>query len=192
MNFNPRPPRGGRQSAPGVSISKRNFNPRPPRGGRHFPRAIPTTSPQFQSTPPSRGATRALPPAEWSRHISIHAPLAGGDGSWAANICTTRRFQSTPPSRGATGEKEAKPRRYRFQSTPPSRGATQGARPPGGKGYISIHAPLAGGDNFVLLCQHPGQVISIHAPLAGGDALPGTRSCGGSNFNPRPPRGGRP
>ena len=55
-----------------------------------------------------------------------------------------------------------------FQSTPPSRGAT--ADPPGRQRnlLISIHAPLAGGDeirdHLTRLCG-----ISIHAPLAGGD-----------------------
>ena len=34
-------------------------------------------------------------------------------------------------------------------------------------------------------------MISIHAPREGGDSQQQDRLCGNSNFNPRPPRGGR-
>ena len=57
-----------------------------------------------------------------------------------------------------------------FQSTPPSRGATRGIPPYHHHLFISIHAPLAGGDlkkSFDLVIVE----ISIHAPLAGGDIL---------------------
>ena len=60
-------------------------------------------------------------------------------------------------------------RRFTFQSTPPARGAThQDAR-----GEPLLH-------------------ISIHAPREGGDALSAKRRGRSGNFNPRPPRGGRP
>ena len=35
LDFNPRPPRGGRRSMPIVISATSDFNPRPPRGGRH-------------------------------------------------------------------------------------------------------------------------------------------------------------
>ena len=56
---------------------------------------------------------------------------------------------------------------------------------------ISIHAPLAGGDPA---CEDSGSrttAISIHAPLAGGDRTGTPSTPGASDFNPRPPRGGR-
>ena len=80
--------------------------------------------------------------------ISIHAPLAGSDPCFPPAASGRPRFQSTLPSRGATGRRLPPAiRRTVFQSTLPSRGATpQG---PGHPPYdqISIHAPLAGSDS---------------------------------------------
>ena len=57
----------------------------------------------------------------------------------------------------------------RFQSTPPARGAT-----------------------FIVIVDGQAAVsISIHAPREGGDSVSCSGLRGGSNFNPRPPRGGR-
>ena len=56
-----------------------------------------------------------------------------------------------------------------FQSTPPARGATRLLSRKVGSTYISIHAPREGGDKA-------RQLINIIYP----------------DFNPRPPRGGRP
>ena len=58
-----------------------------------------------------------------------------------------------------------------FQSTPPSRGATTFEAMIEGGDDISIHAPLAGGDQRRPLRAGLG-LISIHAPLAGGDSHP--------------------
>ena len=102
------------------------------------------------------------------------------------------RFQSTPPARGATlplvlslvrltNFNPRPPRGGRhimrevernillFQSTPPARGATLKRR---------FNIDLPG--------------ISIHAPREGGDRPTTTREIPRTNFNPRPPRGGRP
>ena len=74
-----------------------------------------------------------------------------------------------------------------FQSTPPARGATT----PPGVHAISIHAPREGGDSCYF-CTIDSPTISIHAPREGGDPpLPGDDQVG-RDFNPRPPRGGRP
>ena len=56
-----------------------NFNPRPPRGGRRRRFAVPSCSKTFQSTPPARGATFFLKYVGWPGVISIHAPREGGD-----------------------------------------------------------------------------------------------------------------
>ena len=109
-----------------------------------------------------------------------------------ASLTSVQRFQSTPPARGATPRPCCSPwaathfnprpprggrpitvcscpTRRLFQSTPPARGATV------------INHRIADLEN-----------ISIHAPREGGDA--GRHGCPSalSNFNPRPPRGGRP
>ena len=56
---------------------------------------------------------------------------------------------------------------------------------------ISIHAPREGGDDGVIVgCDCC--IISIHAPREGGDFFALCKPSRTSNFNPRPPRGGRP
>ena len=79
---------------------------------------------KFQSTPPSRGATICLLQQHHAVKISIHAPLAGGDGVHQKLQQRHRKFQSTPPSRGATPDLDGFWKAFE----------------------ISIHAPLAGGD----------------------------------------------
>ena len=61
VDFNPRPPRGGRPIAPYADENlTQNFNPRPPRGGRPANRKPSPTLKLFQSTPSARRATRAM------------------------------------------------------------------------------------------------------------------------------------
>ena len=55
---------------------------------------------------------------------------------------------------------------------------------------ISIHAPREGGDVWAPLSEDD-TAISIHAPREGGDEQIGRDMENNSNFNPRPPRGGR-
>ena len=105
MDFNPRPPRGGRrqQAYGGGRARKKNFNPRPPRGGRRQKPALRILRALFQSTPPARGAT-STNRNRWSKtQISIHAPREGGDVKLDLVGLTLIAFQSTPPARGATG-----------------------------------------------------------------------------------------
>ena len=81
------------------------------------------------------------------------------------------RFQSTPSPRRATS---SSPLKYcltlSFQSTPSPRRATLGENGECIQIFISIHALPAEGDDFIFF------------------------PCGGrkGDFNPRPPRGGRP
>ena len=56
---------------------------------------------------------------------------------------------------------------------------------------ISIHSLLAEGD-FAPGQPMPGQLISIHSLLAEGDLDGLTIDEISENFNPLPPRGGRP
>ena len=101
-DFNPRPPRGGRQRRypepaceGGISIHapreggdwpaaprcrrRTDFNPRPPRGGRRKKLEVKSVIDQFQSTPPARGATSQKICRLYAKIISIHAPREGGD-----------------------------------------------------------------------------------------------------------------
>ena len=55
---------------------------------------------------------------------------------------------------------------------------------------ISIHAPREGGD-LDFLGTVLDFIISIHAPREGGDTQTGNSTGYPTNFNPRPPRGGR-
>ena len=101
--------------------------------------------------------------------ISIHAPREGGDSPRCKLNIRNRAFQSTPPARGATRSAGSCTTAIEiFQSTPPARGAPRRNRDIHGNMTISIHAPREGGDP------------------AERDTRPTT-----TNFNPRPPRGGR-
>ena len=79
-----------------------------------------------------------------------------------------------------------------FQSTPPARGATAGNCLSGSGNHISIHAPREGGDQWSW--QHTtGHFDFNPRPPRGGrppSQPPPDADC--INFNPRPPRGGRP
>ena len=56
---------------------------------------------------------------------------------------------------------------------------------------ISIHAPREGGDLSFFYTLFEIVVISIHAPREGGDGLSSSGLLNLTDFNPRPPRGGR-
>ena len=61
----------------------------------------------------------------------------------------------------------------------------------GGKNDISIHALLTEGD-LSFQIQRYYQQISIHALLTEGDWAAPLSPAPSTNFNPRPPHGGRP
>ena len=217
LNFNPRPPRGGRlRVKTGSSWFNWHFNPRPPRGGRPGISVLPPERPQgFQSTPPARGATFHHRSAYSRKCISIHAPREGGDLSKSVLGKLENYFNPRPPRGGRLIREIYKHFNEEFQSTPPARGAThplddlpQGPaisihapreggdyRPPVllQRRYISIHAPREGGDQGIQKQRINVALISIHAPREGGDPVsPCCRQSGRRDFNPRPPRGGRP
>ena len=169
VNFNPRPPRGGRLGGVFVNLSKwifqstppargatlvlgwlwrdfEYFNPRPPRGGRRIISRYRANRYKFQSTPPARGAT-------FSSSIQIGI----------------ERFQSTPPARGATNQFPLSILLHKFQSTPPARGAT--------------------GPTQSMRCAAPHHFNP--RPPRGGRLVVNTVDGLKWDFNPRPPRGGR-
>ena len=146
IDFNPRPPRGGRQpfgSCPAkaglISIhalreegdkSQRskmcatsNFNPRPPRGGR---RNLPERrqKPQdFNPRPPRGGRLRHETLKPHRKAISIHALREEGDAGPRRKETTMTQFQSTPSARRATTPTSRQtPRRSYFNPRPPRGG----------------------------------------------------------------------
>ena len=147
---------------------------------------------KFQSTPPARGATMIYTKYKLKNCISIHAPREGGDyrhdfsGDCRENFnprpprggrpCVTLQdmasanFNPRPPRGGRQEATAALVDLGKFQSTPPARGATR----------AQLQHRLA------------DRQISIHAPREGGDCCSFFFSFRFSNFNPRPPRGGRP
>ena len=148
-----------------------NFNPRPPRGGATHP-LLPSCPAHTISihAPREGGDTQwvagVIPPAQ----ISIHAPREGGDHAVGLYKQVNVQFQSTPPARGATLQHFTIHNGGQFQSTPPARGATLSVNHPAFIHCISIHAPREGGDHACV-----DDVFTKRW-----------------NFNPRPPRGGRP
>ena len=81
INFNPRPPRGGRPCRrPWTGAETRNFNPRPPRGGRPCAYRVVELLDDFNPRPPRGGRRAAAADYRAWVWISIHAPHEGGDG----------------------------------------------------------------------------------------------------------------
>ena len=79
-DFNPRPPRGGRQYPPSVRSWRSLFQSTPPARGATLGDADRQgLQHAFQSTPPARGATLSFPTPAPRKTISIHAPREGGD-----------------------------------------------------------------------------------------------------------------
>ena len=168
-----------------------DFNPRPPRGGRRI--SLPTNAPilEFQSTPPARGATpRGIQPAQ-DPVISIHAPREGGDADHPAAPTRWRISIHAPREGGDPRRGSPCRRRSGFQSTPPARGATTAVLSSSRTDRISIHAPREGGDSGKVVFNEVHAFISIHAPREGGDVIDVSQVPGVTDFNPRPPRGGR-
>ena len=78
-----------------------------------------------------------------------------------------------------------------FQSTPPARGATTEVSAMGSLLAISIHAPREGGD-YVFAPGLPSFSDFNPRPPRGGRRPRRRKGLKLRNFNPRPPRGGRP
>ena len=108
-----------------------HFNPRTPCGVRRVGITSFFTGILFQSTHPLRGATcrssiRNSPPYR----ISIHAPLAGCDGSFGAPACPPTYFNPRTPCGVRRIPLKISGIPFLFQSTHPLRGATTAHSPP--------------------------------------------------------------
>ena len=168
-----------------------NFNPRPPRGGRR--RLVNASLGQllFQSTPPARGATGDVwCKYHWDREISIHAPREGGDDrcrrglSPAGTISihapreggdrfrrhvlqTVCDFNPRPPRGGRLQTAQLITQPALFQSTPPARGATPVKIHITTCLSISIHAPREGGDVVCRIADHSSGRFQSTPPARG-------------------------
>ena len=215
-DFNPRPLAGERPRPPSNGLWTANFNPRPLAGAtRDFPRArarhgisIHTLDRVFDVR---AGQTWRL----LSRHISIHAPLAGSDRHTPARQHDLYNFNPRPPrgERRYTSRGCSKPPEY-FNPRPPrgerppsvgrlSGGSDFNPRPPRGErprpgGHEGRKekfqsTPPSRGATLGIFSPPVYQGISIHAPLAGSDTEPFQDRLKPSRFQSTPPsRGATP
>ena len=170
LHFNPRPPRGGR---PSCTISSKplliNFNPRPPRGGRPVMQDGLNRYVKFQSTPSARRATQS-----------------------SCLVSLALQFQSTPSARRATRRIINQLRTIiNFNPRPPRGGRPTRRAKKESQMFISIHALREEGDTArktksINLSQFQSTPSARRATIF---SRPKRRKQ--SNFNPRPPRGGR-
>ncbi len=102
MDFNPRSPRGERQTSGRPSGHRGDFNPRSPRGERrngngrsHWSLRISIHAPRVGSDLEAKEEVPIIP-------ISIHAPRVGSDLRNINLTYSNLTFQSTLPAWGAT------------------------------------------------------------------------------------------
>ena len=162
------PREGGDGNQPGPAVAHPYFNPRPPRGGRPVLTLMTANGCSFQSTPPARGATL-----------------------FCSRYSSDKRFQSTPPARGATLNFSAFFGLSLISIHAPREGGDDAVNITPDTELISIHAPREGGDAPLTKILR-NLSISIHAPREGGDWVSVRGPATYRDFNPRPPRGGRP
>ena len=190
--FYPRPPRGGRLYTVDKLRDTVNFYPRPPRGGRRactFRRDIiglisihalreegdmhtsylPDSPEVFLSTPSARRATLPVNASTLVSEYFYPRPPRGGRLLKIIGLLHHRYFYPRPPRGGRPSHKSTYSPFSTFLSTPSARRATASCPRSATSRSISIHALREEGDRFSL------QAVMF-----------------GSNFYPRPPRGGRP
>ena len=103
MNFNPRPPWGGRLSSLALAVLLPIFQSTPSVGRATTDREdCYTDKEKFQSTPSVGRATDTKAKETRKEDISIHALRGEGDGKHEINLCKNRVFQSTPSVGRAT------------------------------------------------------------------------------------------
>ena len=148
LNFNPRPPRGGRLQQPAVDRNHQvfqstpsarratalrtptitttsDFNPRPPRGGRPDKTACRYGQFYFNPRPPRGGRPGNVPCRRWRSIYFNPRPPRGGRPTYRLQLCGWSLFQSTPSARRATAPfQQADAELKQFQSTPSARRAT--------------------------------------------------------------------
>ena len=169
VNFNPRPPWGGRRRRAVQNRWHMYFNPRPPWGGRQGNQKSASPHSVFQSTPSVGRATRSRRQCPTDRPYFNPRPPWGGRPGADLNRRAHRVFQSTPSvGRATLASSNNCNKSVLFQSTPSVGRATPRKRERATNRHISIHALRGEGD----VCSFISKQRYIY-------------------FNPRPPWGGR-
>ena len=157
---------------PKYSLSEkacRDFNPRPPCGGRpalvpedRFDATFQSTSPVWRTTEKARG------PRPVDENFNPRPPCGGRLDDWAESNGARIISIHVPRVEDDCRHGDLSSEDWQFQSTSPVWRTTHGRRPPTAVFYISIHVPRVEDDR----------------------ATP-ANTVWSSNFNPRPPCGGR-
>ena len=192
LDFNPRPPRGGRHHPHNNDRQKDIISIHAPREGGDIVIHILSRSQIISIHAPREGGDQTAKDADAATDISIHAPREGGDPKISKPTANSGKFQSTPPARGATFVYGCSAYFSGHFNPRPPRGGRPGWITGTASGLgISIHAPREGGD-FCCFCSD-FQIDSFQStPPARGATLIGCIIGQlSSYFNPRPPRGGR-
>ena len=203
-----------------------DFNPRPPRGGRQRPSTTAMRPLEFQSTPPARGGDYGKDFAEleavaqkWQEAFDAaeQRVIMKTESTFTEGTEYERKGRAGKEAYGrgegegrTTGRGEDQTVRGEFSPSSERYGevsADFGEKPyrawvngntvtpaPGTVSYdaqISIHAPLAGGRQPIVELLPTIVPISIHAPARGATRWCAVYKLCLSYFNPRPPRGGR-
>ena len=126
------------------------FNPRAPCRARLLVTQFTHTSLGFQSTRPVQGATEVGHQLHHRTGISIHAPRAGRDLDIKIGRRVDYNFNPRAPCRARQVSGFWLVAVVEFQSTRPVQGATMISAGQGGRCGISIHAPRAGRDLFIV------------------------------------------
>ena len=148
-----------------------NFNPRPPRGGRRSRSPRPPAPPANFNPRPPRGGRRKMRfnPDSPTKNFNPRPPRGERqdktpDFGWSQTISIHALREESDLGMGGSFYAQVV-----FQSTPSARRATSGAV----QGFVQ-------------------DIISIHALREEGDCDSGLLCFAILDFNPRPPRGGRP
>ena len=148
---------------------------------------------EFQSTPSARRATRLHRRGLLCLLHFNPRPPRGGRPALQVSHNGFTKFQSTPSARRATRMLAQMLDPTIFQSTPSARRATGALHPEKTGEVISIHALREEGDCWWCIPRSWPSTNFNPRPPRGGRPEPGKQpNAEQCNFNPRPPRGGRP
>ena len=187
LNFNPRPPCGGRRGANNCGPLIPLFQSTPPMRRATGQQTAAYQALPFQSTPPMRRATEPKSHAGCGRDISIHAPHAEGDSRRSNTITSIFHFNPRPPCGG---------RRFahimiwdmpNFNPRPPCGGRPPPTRRPRMSWRYFNPRPPCGGRLYFWCRKCTGRNISIHAPHAEGDISEATYLDAEVIFQSTPP-----
>ena len=193
VNFNPRPPRGGRRAAPVPGRKPTGFQSTPSaRRATSLPSTTIAPANNFNPRPPRGGRRDMLCDFDHNVIISIHALREEGDGIIMDAVGSAMKFQSTPSARRATGYTSCNSTSENYFNPRPPRGGRRSTTSTSGAFTIFQSTPSARRATKQPVFSNNRRVISIHALREEGDL--GTIHAGIQcfDFNPRPPRGGRP